>query len=239
LLAQRTAGRVFRRYAHRGQRGNLRGRPRATTRATGPSRGGYDLGAHTGWVSVGIDHDTAAFAVASIRYCWQTMGRRVYPHARRLLITADAGGSNGARLRLWRVELQKLADRLRVPIPVCHFPPGTSRWNQIEHHALAPPAGSGRRARPRGRPRRSPRVRRDQRRLRRPRARAVLRQRDRDLRTAPGFRVALCGVLWDNAERWLTRRGREGAAAPPLVTRSTEISHEPQLTSPSGIGGAD
>ena len=99
--------------------------------------GVYDLGANTGWVSVGIDHDTAAFAVASIRHWWQAMGRRTYPRARRLLITADAGGSNGARLRLWKVELQKLADRLRVPITVCHFPPGTSKWNKIEHRLFS------------------------------------------------------------------------------------------------------
>jgi transposase len=99
--------------------------------------GVYDLGANTGWVSVGIDHDTAAFAVASIRRWWQTMGRRAYPRARRLLITADAGGSNGARVRLWKVELQKLADRLGLPISVCHFPPGTSKWNKIEHRLFS------------------------------------------------------------------------------------------------------
>ena len=99
--------------------------------------GVYDLSANTGWVSVGIDHDTSAFAVASIRHWWQAMGRRAYPRARRLLITADAGGSNGARVRLWKVELQKLADRLRLPISVCHFPPGTSKWNKIEHRLFS------------------------------------------------------------------------------------------------------
>ena len=99
--------------------------------------GVYDLGANTGWVSVGIDHDTAAFAVASIRRWWQAMGRRAYPNARRLLITADGGGSNGARLRLWKVELQSLADRLDLPITVCHFPPGTSKWNKIEHRLFS------------------------------------------------------------------------------------------------------
>jgi hypothetical protein len=99
--------------------------------------GVYDLGANTGWVSVGIDHDTAAFAVASIRRWWQAMGHRAYPHARRLLITADAGGSNGARVRLWKVELQKLANYLRRPISVCHFPPGTSKWNKIEHRLFS------------------------------------------------------------------------------------------------------
>jgi DDE family transposase len=95
--------------------------------------GVYDLGANTGWVSVGITHDTAEFAVATIRRWWQWMGRRRYPKARRLLITADAGGSNGARLRLWKTELQKLADTLHLPIGVSHFPPGTSKWNTIEH----------------------------------------------------------------------------------------------------------
>jgi hypothetical protein len=99
--------------------------------------GVYDLGANTGWVSVGIDHDTATFAVESIRRWWKWMGARVYPRARRLLITADAGGSNGARLRLWKVELQKLADELRLPISVCHFPPGTSKWNKIEHRLFS------------------------------------------------------------------------------------------------------
>jgi hypothetical protein len=99
--------------------------------------GVYDLGTNTGWVSVGIDHDTATFAVESIRRWWKWMGSRVYPRARQLLMTADAGGSNGARLRLWKVELQKLADELRVPISVCHFPPGTSKWNKIEHRLFS------------------------------------------------------------------------------------------------------
>jgi DDE family transposase len=99
--------------------------------------GVYDVGANTGWVSVGIHHDTAAFAVASIRRWWQAMERRAYPRARRLLITADAGRSTGARLRLWKVELQKLADVLRQPITVCHFPPGTSKWNTIEHRLFS------------------------------------------------------------------------------------------------------
>jgi hypothetical protein len=99
--------------------------------------GVYDLGPNTGWVRVGIDHDTAAFAVASIRRWWQAMGRRASPRARRLLITADAGGSNGPRVRLWTVELQKLADPLRRPLSVCHFPPGTSKWNTIEHRLFS------------------------------------------------------------------------------------------------------
>jgi hypothetical protein len=93
----------------------------------------YDVTTNTGWVSVGIDHDTAEFAVESIRRWWREMGAAVYPNARRLLITADCGGSNGYRVRLWRRELQTLADELRMTIRVCHFPPGTSKWNKIEH----------------------------------------------------------------------------------------------------------
>jgi len=99
--------------------------------------GVYDLARNTGWVSVGMDHDTAAFAVESIRRWWRSMGRPVYPKATRLLITADAGGSNGPRLRLWKVELQKLADETGLRIAVCHFPPGTSKWNQIEHRLFS------------------------------------------------------------------------------------------------------
>jgi transposase len=95
--------------------------------------GVYDLTANTGWVNIGIDHDTAEFAVESIRRWWREMGEVAYPRARRLLITADCGGSNGHRVRLWRRELQRLADALRLTIQVCHFPPGTSKWNKIEH----------------------------------------------------------------------------------------------------------
>ena len=95
--------------------------------------GVYDLTANSGWVNIGIDHDTAEFAVQSIRRWWHEMGNASYPRARRLLITADCGGSNGYRVRLWQRELQKLADELRVTIQVCHFPPGTSKWNKIEH----------------------------------------------------------------------------------------------------------
>jgi transposase len=95
--------------------------------------GVYDLTANVGWVSVGIDHDTAEFAVESIRRWWYEMGSALYPRARRLLITADCGGSNGYRVRLWRLQLQKLADELHRTIQVCHFPPGTSKWNKIEH----------------------------------------------------------------------------------------------------------
>ena len=95
--------------------------------------GVYDLAANQGWVSVGIDHDTAEFAVESVRRWWREMGRAVYPNARKLLVTADGGGSNGSRVRLWKVQLQELADKLRLEITVCHFPPGTSKWNKIEH----------------------------------------------------------------------------------------------------------
>ena len=97
----------------------------------------YDIGRNTGWVSVGVDHDTAAFAVESIRRWWQSMGQACYPSANQLLITADAGGSNGARVRLWKLELQKLADETRLQIGVCHFPPGTSKWNRIEHRLFS------------------------------------------------------------------------------------------------------
>jgi hypothetical protein len=99
--------------------------------------GVYDLGANAGWVSLGIDHDTASFAVNAIRRWWQRMGRERYPNAKTLTITADCGGSNGARLRLWKLELQKLADELDLAITVCHLPPGTSKWNKIEHRLFS------------------------------------------------------------------------------------------------------
>lgn len=99
--------------------------------------GVYDIAANEGWVSVGIDHDTAAFAVESIRRWWRRMGRKRYPEAKRLLITADCGGSNGARVRLWKVELQKLANQTGLTITVAHHPPGTSKWNRIEHRMFA------------------------------------------------------------------------------------------------------
>ena len=95
--------------------------------------GVYDLTANAGWVSVGIDHDTAQFAVESILRWWREMGARCYRRAKRLLITADCGGSDGNRLRLWKVQLQRLADKLGLAIWVCHLPPGTSKWNKIEH----------------------------------------------------------------------------------------------------------
>jgi hypothetical protein len=99
--------------------------------------GVYDVGRNVGWVSVGVDHDTAAFAVESIRRWWRSMGQPSYPKAKRLLITADSGGSNGARVRLWKWELQRLADETGLEISVCHFPPGTSKWNKIEHRLFS------------------------------------------------------------------------------------------------------
>ena len=99
--------------------------------------GVYDLTRNAGWVSVGIDHDTASFAVRTIRRWWRAMGQPVYPKARSLLITADSGGSNGARVRLWKWELQRLADATGLSITVCHFPPGTSKWNKIEHRLFS------------------------------------------------------------------------------------------------------
>lgn len=97
----------------------------------------YDLAANTGWVSVGCDHNTAAFAVASIRRWWEAVGRDAYPHSQRLLITADAGGSNGYRSRTWKARLAELAVETGLEITVCHFPPGTSKWNRIEHRLFA------------------------------------------------------------------------------------------------------
>src|SRR5262249_50130785 len=97
----------------------------------------YDLQRDEGWVSVGLDHDTASFAVNAIRRWWHQRGRAAYPHARSLVITADAGGSNGTRLRLWKWELQRFANRTGLTITVCHFPPGTSKWNRIEHRLFS------------------------------------------------------------------------------------------------------
>ncbi|MGI8945277.1 MAG: ISAzo13 family transposase [Thermoleophilaceae bacterium] len=99
--------------------------------------GVYDIAANQGWVSVGVDHDTAQFAVNSIRNWWTHLGRQRYPHATRLQITADCGGSNGNRVRLWKVELQKLANETVLQIGVCHLPPGTSKWNKIEHRLFS------------------------------------------------------------------------------------------------------
>jgi len=97
----------------------------------------YDLGRNAGFVNVGTDHDTGEFAVASIRGWWRSEGQRIYPKAATILITADGGGSNGSRLRLWKLELQKLADQTGLAISVCHFPPGTSKWNKVEHRLFS------------------------------------------------------------------------------------------------------
>jgi transposase len=99
--------------------------------------GVYDVTQNAGWVSVGVDHDTAAFAARSIRRWWESMGSQAYPKAARLLITADAGGGNGARVRLWKLDLQKLADQTGLEISICHLPPGTSKWNKIEHRLFS------------------------------------------------------------------------------------------------------
>ena len=99
--------------------------------------GVYDMGRNVGWVNVGVDHDTAEFAVQSIRQWWKLMGKRTYPKAKRLLITADSGGSNGSKLRLWKWELQRLVDETGLSITVCHLPPGTSKWNKIEHRLFS------------------------------------------------------------------------------------------------------
>lgn len=99
--------------------------------------GVYDLARNQGWVTVGVDHDTAEFAVASIQHWWQTLGHTTYPGATSLLITADGGGSNGSRLRLWKWELQRFADASGLDLHVCHLPPGTSKWNKIEHRLFS------------------------------------------------------------------------------------------------------
>jgi hypothetical protein len=99
--------------------------------------GVYDVTENVGWVSVGVDHDTAAFAVESIRRWWNLMGRPTYPDATELLITADGGGSNGSRVRLWKVEIQKLATEAGLSISISHLPPGTSKWNKIEHRLFS------------------------------------------------------------------------------------------------------
>jgi hypothetical protein len=128
-------------YKNSGQEWEPRGRPRRVKSRDFPDKelgkvapyGVYDLTVNEGWVNVGISHDTAAFAVESVKRWWCRMGHSVYPEAKELLITADAGGSNGNRNRLWKVCLQGLADETGLRIEVCHFPPGTSKWNKIEH----------------------------------------------------------------------------------------------------------
>ena len=99
--------------------------------------GVYDLANNEGWVSVGITHDTSEFAAATIQRWWTKMGRRRFPQAKELLITADGGGSNGSRTRLWKIALQQLANETGLTLTVCHFPPGTSKWNKIEHRLFS------------------------------------------------------------------------------------------------------
>jgi hypothetical protein len=133
-------------YKNPGRTWRPKGQPIAVDTHDFPSKekgkvvpyGVYDIGQNEAWVNVGITHDTAEFAVASIRTWWRRLGRRRYQKTplRRILITADSGGSNGSRNRLWKYELQQLADELAVEIEVCHFPPGTSKWNKIEHRVF-------------------------------------------------------------------------------------------------------
>ena len=128
-------------YKNAGREWHRRGRPEEVLTHDFPDPevkkaipyGVYDLTHNEGWVSVGIDHDTARFATATIKRWWKKMGRKRYPRAKKLLITADCGGSNSSRTRLWKVALQDLADDLGLRLSVCHFPPGTSKWNKIEH----------------------------------------------------------------------------------------------------------
>jgi hypothetical protein len=128
-------------YRNGGQEWHLQGQPEEVKVYDFPDKelgkiipyGVYDEATNTGWVSVGVDHDTAEFAVETVRRWWRHMGSQVYPKAKRILITADGGGSNGSRCRLWKVELQRFADERGLAISVCHFPPGTSKWNKIEH----------------------------------------------------------------------------------------------------------
>jgi transposase len=132
-------------FANAGQEWQPKGQPVATRTHDFPGDsagkaipyGVYDVTADAGWVNVGTDHDTAAFAVESIRRWWQAVGQAAYPAARRLLITADAGGSNGYRTRAWKAELAALAVQTGLEITVCHFPPGTSKWNKIEHRLFS------------------------------------------------------------------------------------------------------
>ena len=129
-------------YANRGVEWQPKGEPDPVDvhdfgKEKGIPHGVYDVGKNLGWVTVGCDHDTASFAVASIRRWWQAMGRSLYPGAAHLLICADGGGSNGYRLRLWKVELQRFADEMGLEVTVCHLPPGTSKWNKIEHRLFS------------------------------------------------------------------------------------------------------
>ena len=132
-------------YANAGREWQPAGEPEEALTHDFPDRrvgkaipyGIYVLGWDLGWVNVGVDHDTASFAVESIRRWWSGMGSEMYPDAERLLICADGGGSNGYRVRLWKVELQRFADEVGLEVTVCHFPPGTSKWNKIEHRLFS------------------------------------------------------------------------------------------------------
>ncbi len=133
------------RFSNSGREYQPKGEPEETEAYDFPSLadgkgvpyGVYDMTCNQGWVSVGTDHDTAQFAVHTIRQWWLQMGKDTYPHAEELMVTADGGGSNGSRNRLWKRELQRFADETKLVISVCHFPPGTSKWNKIEHRMFS------------------------------------------------------------------------------------------------------
>jgi transposase len=132
-------------FSNKGREYRPKGKPRETNMHDFPDKelgkaipyGVYDIGRNEGWINIGIDHDTSQFAVNSIRRWWTRMGHHRFPNAKRLLMTADSGGSNGSNRRLWKTELQKLATFMGVNITVCHFPPGTSKWNKIEHRLFS------------------------------------------------------------------------------------------------------
>ena len=132
-------------YKNNGKEYSQKGKPTAVNTYDFPDKklgkvapyGVYDVGKNQGWVSVGISSDTAKFSVNSIRTWWYKMGQELYKNTTKLLITADCGGSNGNRVRLWKTELQKLANEINMTIYVCHFPPGTSKWNKIEHRMFS------------------------------------------------------------------------------------------------------
>lgn len=132
-------------FANPGREYQPKGKPEETETYDFPSLadgkgfpyGVYDIASNQGWVSVGTDHDTAQFAVHTIRQWWYQMGKDTYPHAEELMITADGGGSNGSRNRLWKSELQRFVDETKLAVTICHFPPGTSKWNKIEHRMFS------------------------------------------------------------------------------------------------------
>lgn len=132
-------------FSNKGREYRPKGKPLATNMHDFPDKelgkaipyGVYDIARNEGWVSIGINHDTAQFAANSIRCWWTEMGQERFPQAKRLLITADAGGSNGHRTKLWKVALRELSNDLKLNITVCHFPPGTSKWNKIEHRLFS------------------------------------------------------------------------------------------------------